>query len=91
MKEKLTKMVIDAVYFSFVILLAVGSAYQGSEFCKTKGLDVTVIEETIQTPLLAVLAEITSAKPAVIGFADMVAVRRQNDNGANLSCKINGK
>lgn len=59
------------------ILVAINSKYVHtalglryvSEFCKTKGLDVTVIEETIQTPLLAVLAEITSAKPAVIGFS----------------------
>ena len=59
------------------ILVAINSKYVHTalglryvcEFCKTKDLDVTLIEETIQTPLLAVLAEITRAKPDFVGFS----------------------
>ena len=37
--------------------------------CRKNAIEVTLIEETIQTPLLAVLAEITRAKPEVVGFS----------------------
>lgn len=59
------------------ILAAINSKYVHTalglryvnEFCRNKGLDVQIIEETIQTPLLAVLAEITRANPEVVGFS----------------------
>ncbi|MUU06370.1 MAG: cobalamin B12-binding domain-containing protein [Phascolarctobacterium sp.] len=45
----------------------------GTALCKRilqkNAIEVTLIEETIQTPLLAVLAEITRAKPEVVGFS----------------------
>ena len=59
------------------ILVAINSKYVHTalglryvnEFCRKNAIEVTLIEETIQTPLLAVLAEITRAKPEVVGFS----------------------
>ena len=58
------------------LLIAVNSKYIHTSlgirsiqsFCKEKGFDIELCEETIQTPLLAALAEITSFNPEIIGI-----------------------
>lgn len=70
-------MKVRGVILMKTILVAINSKYVHTalglryinEFCNNKGFDIELIEETIQTPLLAVLAEITSAKPDVVGFS----------------------
>ena len=39
-----------------------------SYYCKQKGFDIDFCEQTIQTPLLASLAEISSYEPDIIGL-----------------------
>ena len=58
------------------LLVAVNSKYIHSSlgirsisyYCKQKGFDVDFCEQTIQTPLLASLAEISSYEPDIIGL-----------------------
>lgn len=37
-------------------------------FCKQQGFDVSLCEETVQTPILAVLAEVSSYEPEIVGI-----------------------
>lgn len=59
------------------ILVAINSKYVHTalglryvnEACKKQSIDTKLIEETIQTPILAVLAEITKEEPNTVGFS----------------------
>mgnify|MGYP000496206113 FL=1 len=60
-----------------IILTAIGSKYihtalglrSISAYAKAKGIETELIEDTVQTPLLAVLAEITGKEPDVVGLS----------------------
>ncbi|MFQ9524314.1 MAG: hypothetical protein ACLR2G_13610 [Phascolarctobacterium faecium] len=64
------------------ILVAINSKYVHTALdCVIKrilqknAIEVTLIEETIQTPLLAVLAEITRAKPELWDFLCIFGIK----------------
>ena len=60
-----------------IILTAIGSKYIHTAlglrsiraYAKAHGIETELIEDTVQTPLLAVLAEITGKEPDVVGLS----------------------
>lgn len=60
-----------------IILMAIGSKYIHTAlglrsiraYAKAHGIETELIEDTVQTPLLAVLAEITGKVPDVVGLS----------------------
>ena len=61
-----------------IILTAIGSKYIHTAlglrsiraYAKAHGIEAELIEDTVQTPLLAVLAEINGKEPDVVGLSE---------------------
>ena len=66
-----------------IILTAIGSKYIHTAlglrsiraYAKAHGIEAELIEDTVQTPLLAVLAEITGKEPDVVGLSCIFGIK----------------